>query len=142
MKTVVLLVALLSSSYQLWSQASNTVLHVYTLPAHTESLSFELPSNQVEIIKTKSARISIETTIHLPAGSVPLLDYLIKAKRYDLKATINREAHSFTLSPVKLQKTLIIKGELCQEEIRYKIYVPESIARVSNSFSALTASTQ
>ena len=142
MKTVVLLIALLSSSYQLWSQASNNVLHVYTLPAHTESLSFELPSNQVEIIKTKSARISIETTIHLPAGSAPLLDYLIKAKRYDLKATIDREAHSFTLSPVKLQKTLIIKGELCQEDIRYKIYVPESIARVSNSFSALTASTQ
>lgn len=142
MKTIIFFVALLLCSQQAISQASNTVLHVYSLPANTETLSFELPSNQVEIIKTKSARISIETTIFLPGGTGPLLDYLIKNKRYDLKATIDREENSFTLSPVKLQKTLIIKGEVCQEDIRYKIYVPESISKVSNSYSALTVSAQ
>lgn len=142
MKTLIIIVALVLSASQLWSQASNTVLHVYSLPAHTETLAFELPSNQVEIIKTKSARISIETTIMLPVGKPALLDYLIKTKRYDLKATIDREAHSFTLSPVKLQKTIIIKGEVCNEDIRYKIYVPESIAKVSNTYSSLTASAE
>lgn len=140
MKTLLIFVVLALSTSPLWSQASNTVLHVYSLPAHTETLAFELPSNQVEIIKTKSARISIETTVLLPAGTPPLLDYLIKTKRYDLKATVNREAHSFTLSPVKLQKTIIIKGEICNEDIRYKIYVPESIPEVSNTYSSLTAS--
>ena len=142
MKTLIFIVAFLLGSTQLWSQASNTVLHVYSLPAHTETLAFELPSSKVEIIKTKSARISIETTIMLPAGTPPLLDYLIKTKRYDLKATVDREAHSFTLSPAKLQKTIIIKGEVCNEDIRYKIYVPESISKVSNTYSSLTASSE
>lgn len=140
MKAIFTLVAILLSSHCLFSQASNTVLHVYSLPTNTDILSFELPSNKVEIIKTKSARITIETTVLLPVGTPPLLDYLIKSKRYDLKATIDRENHSFTLSPIKLQKTLIIKGEVCQEDIRYKIYVPESIDKVTNTYSALTAS--
>lgn len=122
------------------AQASKQIVQLHSLPNNINTLHLQLPSNKIKLIKTKSSRISIETTIHLDAGSPPLLDYLIKSGRYDLEATVDAEQSSMALALPKPSKILIIKGAICEEDISYTIYVPERLLKVTTSYNSITAS--
>ncbi|BDS13670.1 hypothetical protein [Aureispira anguillae] len=108
-------------------QASNKIPQISTLPKGIVKVRVNAPSNRVQIFKTKGTRISIETSIRINAGSLPLLDYLAKNGRYELNSTVDLQTNTLTLTPKKNQKTLLVKGEECQEVITYKIHIPESV---------------
>lgn len=112
------------------AQTSNTIPQLYTLKNEVSILKLNIPKNHVEVFKTKGTRISIETSIHLGMGTLPLLDYLTKNGRYELIASTDSQNSTLVLSPKKNQKILLIKGEECPEKVRYKIHIPDSIHRV------------
>ena len=103
---------------------------IMTLPKGVVELHIQVDKSQVEIIKTKGSRISIETNVKISQGSLPLLKYLMDNGRYDLTARENNQLSTFTISPPKNKKVLLVKGEECEEAVYYKIHVPESIAFV------------
>jgi len=114
-------------STSIYAQTSQKVPQIHTLPSGVAKIHIDVPSNRVEILKTKGNRISIETNVRLALGSLPLLEYLIKNGRYELTALADNELHELTLSPKKNQKVLLIKGQQCSEIVTYKIHIPESV---------------
>lgn len=113
-----------------YGQASNKTAQIATLPLGTTKIRINIPSNQIEIVKTKGTRISIETAIRINVGTLPLLDYLVKNGRYQINVHINEQISMLTLSPPKNNNVLIIKGKECGEVITYKIHIPEMITLV------------
>lgn len=142
MKTIVVSVLMWAfcCSSSCLAQASKKIVQLHQLPNHIVNLHLQLPSNKIKLIKTKSSRVSVETTIHLDAGSPPLLDYLINSGRYDLEATMDANQSSMALFLPKSSKSIIIKGALCEENISYTIHVPERLLKVTTSYSSITAS--
>ncbi|MGH1335769.1 MAG: hypothetical protein ACRBFS_06545 [Aureispira sp.] len=142
MKTIVtlLLILVLFCSKESLAQTSKQMVQLHQVPNHVTTVHLQLPSNKVRIVKTKSSRISIETTISLDAGSPPLLDYLIQSKRYELKAKSSSDSPVLLLALAPSSKVLIIKGAVCQEALTYVVYVPEHLLKVTTSYSAITAS--
>jgi hypothetical protein len=141
MKTAVLFVLLLlGCSTSMRAQATKTFVQLHQMPEHITTLHLELSSDKVELVRTKSSRISIETTVHLAPGSLPLLDYIAKSGRYDLQASSSNHSSRMVLALHQTQKVLVIKGELCNEEITYKIHVPERLLKITTSYSAVAAS--
>lgn len=142
MKTIVVSVLMWAfcCSSSCLAQASKKIVQLHQLPSNIVHLHLQLPSNKIKIIKTKSSRVSVETTIHLDAGSSPLLDYLIKSGRYNLGAAVDPNQSSMALSLPTPSKTLIIKGAICEEHISYIIHVPERLLKVTTSYNSLTAS--
>lgn len=114
----------------LFAQASQKMPQIMTLPKGVVELHIQVDKSQVEIIKTKGSRISIETNVKISQGSLPLLKYLMDNGRYDLTARENNQLSTFTISPPKNKKVLLVKGEECEEAVYYKIHVPESVAFV------------
>lgn len=142
MKTLVMLVLTLAfcCSNQIAAQTNKQVVQLHQVPSHITTVHLQLPSNKVEIIKTKSSRISIESTIKLSAGSVPLLDYLVSTGRYEFATQSSATSPTLILALSKSPKVLIIKGAVCKEVITYKVYVPERLLQVTTSYSSITAS--
>lgn len=124
------LLCLLFFTTKICGQASNKTPQIATLPAGMVKVRINAPSNRVEIFKTKGTRISIETSIRMNAGTLPLLNYLIKSGRYELDVLADAQKNLLTLSPKKDQKVLLVKGSECQEFITYKIHIPESVRHV------------
>ncbi len=118
---------LLFFATSLSAQANKTASQIHIPPAGIVKIYLDIPSNRVEILKTKSTRISIETNIRLGLGSLPLLDYLEENGRYELTATVGPQTNSLTLSPRKDQKVLLVKGQECPEVVSYKIHIPEFV---------------
>ena len=142
MKTIVVLILMLTllCSNTSLAQTRKQIVQLHQVPSHVSTLHLQLPSNKVKVIKTKSARVSIETTIGLDVGNPLLLDYLIKSKRYELYAHSSANSPVLTLALESTSKILIIKGEVCQEALTYIVYVPEHLLKVTTSYSAITAS--
>jgi hypothetical protein len=114
-------------SSSIYAQTSQKGSQIHTLPSGVTKIHIDVPSNRVEILKTKGNRISIETNVRLALGSLSLLEYLIKNGRYELTAFHDSELYELTLSTKENQKELLIKGQQCSEIVTYKIYVPESV---------------
>ncbi len=108
-------------------QASNKTSQIAILPTGVTKIRINAPSNRIQVLKTKGTRISIETAIRINAGTLPLLDYLIKSGRYELDVIVDGQTNILTLSPPKSNKVLLVKGEECQEAVTYKIHIPETV---------------
>jgi len=108
-------------------QASNKTAQIAILPTGITKVRINAPSNRIEIFKTKGTRISIETAVRINAGTLPLLDYLVKSGRYELDVLVDGQANILTLSPPKSNNVLLVKGEECAEVITYKIHIPETV---------------
>lgn len=108
-------------------QASNKTAQIATLPSGITKVRINVPSKNIEIFKTKGTRISIETSVRINAGTLPLLDYLVKSGRYQMEVLADGQTNLLTLTPPRSNKVLLVKGEECQEEISYKIHIPESV---------------
>lgn len=141
MKSTLLFIVLLVTfwCHQGLSQASKQIIQLYQFPSHITHLHLDLPSNNVTIIKTKSSRISVETTINLDRGSSPLLEYLIKTERYKLYGRSDASSPLLKLHLPPNNNVLIIKGQICHEHLSYRVYVPERLLKVTTSEKVLTA---
>jgi len=108
-------------------QASNKTSQIATLSSGIAKVRINAPRNRIEIFKTKGTRISIETSIRINPGTLPLLDYLIKSGRYEMNVFVDQQTNMLTLSPPKSNNVLLVKGKECQEVITYKINIPETV---------------
>lgn len=108
-------------------QASTTVPQIATIPKGIVKIRIHAPSSRVKILKTKGSRMSIETSIRINEGSLPLLDYLAKEGRYKMDVLVDAQNNLLTLMPPKNQKVLLVKGEECEEVVTYKIHIPETV---------------
>lgn len=123
---IIILALVLFVSTAVIGQTSQKIAQIHTMPNETKAIFLEMSKNQVEIVRVKGTRISVEAVVRMSAGTAPLLDYLVKSGRYELKATIDAIG-SLTLSPQKNKNPLMIKGEECQEVITYVIHIPETV---------------
>lgn len=118
------------------TQVSKQTIQLYQFPSHITHLHLDLPSKNVTIIKTKSSRISVETTISLNRGSTPLLEYLIKTDRYKIYGESNVNSSLLKLHLKPNANILVIKGQICQEDLSYRIHVPDRLYKVTTSQKA------
>lgn len=138
MKSTLLFIALLVTLWnqQGLTQANKQTVQVYQFPSHITHLHLNLPSNNVTIVKTKSSRISVETTINLDRGSELLLEYLISKDRYKLQGASDANSPLLKLHLQPNSNVLIIKGQVCHEHLSYRVHVPERLLKVTKSQSA------
>lgn len=115
------------------AQAVQTVHQLFTPGSETTSLELDIVQSpdQVEVRRSKGSRIAVETNVKISAANSTMLNYLIESGRYNLVQFSNTADGSYTLSCKKNNNVIIIKGEECIEEIRYVIFVPESIQFVT-----------
>lgn len=107
-------------------QASSKISQIATLPSGVTKIRIHIPRSQVEILKTRGTRIFIQTAIHINIGTFSLLDYLVKAQRYQINVLMNEQTEMLVLSPSKNNNVLVVKGTECEELVTYKIHIPET----------------
>jgi hypothetical protein len=120
----------------LFAQASQKMPQIMTLPKGVIELHIQVSKDQVEIVKTKGSRISVETKVKINQGSLPLLKYLMDNGRYDLEAHSDVHLNTLTISPPNNKKVILVKGAECEETIMYKIHVPESVEFIKTLHSS------
>ena len=115
---------------ELHGQASHKTAQIVIVPVGTNKIKINVPSSQLEIVKTKGTRISIEIAVRLNSGSLPLLEYLAKQGRYQMKVQEDELTRILTLSPTTNKNLLIIKGKECEETIIYRMHIPEYVKEI------------
>ena len=68
----------------------------------------------------------IETTIQIDKVSKRTLKHLVKSGRYTVKKEANSGSVKLRLSK-RMQKPIVSRKGACEEEVFYKVYVPEKL---------------
>lgn len=100
----------------------------------SSSLQLDLNAKTIEIKKTKGSRVVIE--LHVTLSNMPnngLLDYLVKAGRYELVTSIDASDKTLTIKRKVNSNVILVKGRECTEKIRYVVLVPESINTITEN---------
>lgn len=97
---------------------------------NTETLRLDIKDATVELKETKGSRLLIETSIKLSVPNEALLNFVISNGRYKLTQTIDASNRELILGSKKDKNVILVKGEICAEEVTYVIYVPKGIRTV------------
>ncbi len=125
-----LLLAACSTSFAQATASTNQTISVGEL----NSLELDLRSSNVEIRSTKGSRVIIESHVTLETvNNNSMLEYLIKAGRYELLTTTDAGAKSIHIQRKVNSNILIIKGQECAESVRYIVLVPDSIKTIKEN---------
>ncbi|MCH2022445.1 MAG: hypothetical protein MK207_08210 [Saprospiraceae bacterium] len=89
-----------------------------------ETIIIDIKGDEVEIKETKGTRILVETLVKLSLPNEALLNFVIESGRYQLIKKYNSSTRELSLKSKKNRNIIIVKGNECQEEIKYKIYIP------------------
>ncbi|MEO1434859.1 MAG: hypothetical protein AAFV80_04940 [Bacteroidota bacterium] len=81
---------------------------------------------EVEYEEWTGSRILVETNISLQYASVPIMEALIEAGRYELQSS-NAGGTLEIMAKPDLKKDIIIKGVYVEEVVNYRIFVPEGL---------------
>ncbi|MEM6723180.1 MAG: hypothetical protein AAF598_04025 [Bacteroidota bacterium] len=81
---------------------------------------------EVEHEEWTGSRILVETNISLEYASVPIIEALIEAGRYELESNSSGGLLEISAKP-DLKKEIIIKGVYVEEVVKYRIFVPEGL---------------
>ncbi|MFK7796094.1 MAG: hypothetical protein AB8E82_01485 [Aureispira sp.] len=98
------------------------------------SLQLDLHAESIEIKKTKGSRVVIE--LHVTLSNMPnngLLDYLVKAGRYELVTSMDASDKTLTIKRKVNSNVILVKGRECTEKIRYVVLVPASIKTITEN---------
>lgn len=121
-KRIASLVLLLTFALSAFAQtAEKTFIKAFNATGKSR-ISFDLPG-PIDLKVWDNATIRIEITIHLPSGSMSLLDQLANVGRYNLDAQGSDETLAITAP--NLHKLIRIKGEELREEVSYTVFVPK-----------------
>jgi len=93
------------------------------------TLNIHVHGADVEIVKIRGTRVQAKTKISISLNNLPFLDYLTKNERYKLESIPN-DGQSTANIEAKLNKELVIRGEICTEDMSYVFYVPDYIENV------------
>ena len=89
-----------------------------------ETIIVDIKGDEVEIKETKGTRILVETMVKLSLPNEALLNFVIESGRYELIKTHNASTRELSLESKKNRNIIIVKGDECVEDIKYKIYIP------------------
>ena len=131
--TSLLFVLLHVSSMQ--AQATRSVVPVFN-PAGIERIILDL-SGDVEILSAPGQLVQVETEVVITNGGDPILKALILAKRYSLDNS--REGESLHLFYPRRLAPVSVRGTTLDEQIRYRIYLPEGLEAVMKERAAATS---
>ena len=114
------------------AQSSKTIHQTFTLEDATK-VNIDVVGSQIEMRETKGSRVLVETTVTLSVANDRLLDFVANSGRYDLVKTIDEGLGEMTIESQKTQSVIMVKGEECQEELRYVFYIPTAVKYANNS---------
>lgn len=98
------------------------------------TLQLDLFSPNVEVRETKGSRLIVEAHITVEGiTNVSLLEYVVKAGRYELQTQADASTQTLTLTRKVHNKVLMAAGKECTEHIRYVVLVPSSIKNVETN---------
>lgn len=95
--------------------------------SNAKTLRLDVPNAKVYWRTTKGRRIIIETQVELSVPNEALLNFIMNNGRYELTCRINERTKQMVLSSKRDRNILIVKGEECQENVVYTIFVPSSL---------------
>lgn len=101
---------------------------------NSTALQLDLRAETIEIKKTKGSRVVVE--LHVTLSNMPnnsLLDYLVKAGRYELITSIDASTQTLIIKRKVNSNVILVKGKECTEKIRYVVLVPESIKTITEN---------
>ncbi|MGH1337552.1 MAG: hypothetical protein ACRBFS_15620 [Aureispira sp.] len=127
---VLMWLAACSTSYAQATASTNQTISVGAIA----SLQLDLRSESIEIRTTKGSRVIIESHITLEnINNNSMLEYLIKAGRYELITNMDASSKSLTVQRKVNSNVILVKGQECTENIRYVVLVPDSIKTVKEN---------
>ncbi len=123
---------LLLHSSLLLAQVEKVVYQYLHFNDSTQNLHLQL-TDEYEIIPWHhESQILVESHATLDGGSMDLLAVLIKEGRYQVK--FEQSNGNSSLKPVSTNRVLIKnKGQLCQETVKMKIFIPDVYVKVGDS---------
>lgn len=133
MKNLLVLVTLMTWTSVVWAQATASTSQTIAI-SNTSKLQLNLFSPDIEVREIKGSRLIIES--HITVEGVTnntLLEYIIKAGRYELTPKTDATTQTLTLTRKISDKVLIVKGQACSEQVHYVILVPSSIKIVETN---------
>ncbi|BDS13468.1 hypothetical protein [Aureispira anguillae] len=94
---------------------------------NVEVVRVNIQGASVVFKETKGTRILVETSIKLSVPNPALLSFVIERGRYKLMQTRESSTRELILESKKNKNAILVKGELCAEEVAYTIYIPTHI---------------
>ena len=91
---------------------------------NVETIIVDIKGDEVEIKETKGTRILVETLVKLSLPNEALLNFVIESGRYELIKKHNSSTRELSIESKKNRNLIIVKGDECKEDIKYKIYIP------------------
>jgi hypothetical protein len=96
------------------------------------SIHINATSAQVEVVEWAGSEILIEVTVSSKSGSTAILNHLQKEGRYDLIVTVENGT-AMVLNKLAKRQTIKAKGAEMDEQVSYKILVPENYTVTNTS---------
>jgi hypothetical protein len=135
--TLVFFLFFVNGTFCQTGQSSQTLHEVYAIEAELTQLVLDLSDGKVEIRNTNASRISVETVVMVSGlSNEKMLNFLVEQGRYTLKMEKDLTSGTVRISNNKNRNVLMIKGQQCQEDFTYIVYVPSSIKTVQNKSAA------
>jgi hypothetical protein len=99
--------------------------HQYLAITDATSIHINATAAQVEVVEWAGSEILIEVTVSSKSGSTAILNHLQKEGRYDLIVTVENGTAT-VLNKLAKRQTIKAKGAEMDEQVTYKISVPEN----------------
>jgi len=133
MKNLLVLAILIAWSTLSWAQATASTNQAIST-SNVSKLQLNLFSPNIEVREIKGSRLIIESHITVEGvTNSTILEYIIKAGRYELTSKTDASTQTLTLTRKMSDKVLMVKGQACSESVRYVILVPSSIQSVETN---------
>lgn len=128
--TILMLLAACSMSYAQATASTNQTISVGAIA----TLELDLRAENIEIRPTKGSRLIIESHVTLEnITNTSMLEYLVKAGRYELITNMDASSQSLTIQRKVNSNVILVKGQECTEKLRYVVLVPDSIKTVKQN---------
>lgn len=123
---------LLLHSVSLFSQVEKVVYQYLNFSDSTQNIQLQLTDEYEVIPWHHESQILVESHARLDGGSMDLLAVLIKEGRYQVQFS-QSNGNSFLKTAITNRVLIKNKGQLCQETVKIKIFVPDIYVKVGDA---------
>ena len=111
---------------QLKAQSQKKLYQSFAVQAAT-TVAIDLGNFPVEVRETEGPSIFIEGELSVTEIDEQLLSFLVQKGRYKLTADYNAACQEIKLAWAKELSTLMKAGEVCEEQIKFVVYLPKGL---------------
>lgn len=111
---------------QLKAQSQKKLYQSFAVQTAT-TVALELGDFPVEVRETEGPSIFIEGELSVTEIDEQLLSFLVQKGRYKLQANYNTSCQEIKLAWAKELSTLMKAGEVCEEQIKFVLYLPKGL---------------